>query len=188
MMKQISVIILATCLVFPAFAQEQELSKKDQKKLEKQLRKEQQMEEAANNIAMAGLMVEQHRFVLEAERLQDNRGNSMDVSSMINFVACDSVNGVIQIGSDQYIGGNGVGGITIEGPVTNYKYSFNEKKSTYSVSFNVRSVLGSYDVRMMIFGEGRAEATVTSNWPGRLSYYGLLVPPVASNVYKGFSL
>ena len=187
-MKQIFVLILAACMVLPAFAQDQELSKKEQKQLQKQLKKEQQEEEAAKNAIMVGFMVERQTFVLEAERLQDNRGNSMDVSSMINFVACDSVNGVIQIGSDQYIGGNGVGGITIEGPVTNYKYSFNEKKSTYSVSFNVRSVLGSYDVRMMIFGEGRAEATVTSNWPGRLSYYGLLVPPVASNVYKGFSL
>jgi len=178
---------LAACLVLPAFAQDQELSKKEKKQLQKQLKKEQQEEEGAKNALMVGFMVERQTFVLEAERLQDNRGNSVNVSSMINFIACDSVNGVIQIGSDLYIGGNGVGGVTVEGPVTNYKYSLNEKKGIYTVSFNIRSTVGAYDVRMTTYGEGRAEATVTSNWPGRLSYSGYLVQPSSSKVYKGTS-
>ncbi len=186
-MKRILVFILASCLLLPAIAQEQELSKKQQKKLQKELKKEQQEEEAAKNAIMVGLMVEHKKFILEAERLQDNHGNTVNVSSMINFIACDSVHGVIQIGSDMYIGGNGVGGVTVEGPVTNYKYTFNEKKGIYSVSFNVRSTIGSYDVRMTIYGEGRAEATVTSNWPGRLAYSGHLVQPSSSKVYKGTS-
>ncbi len=175
-------------MLVPVFAQAQELSKKEQKALQKQLKKEQQEEENAKRAVMVGLMIEAQTFVLEAERLQDNRGNTVNVSSMINFIACDSVNGVVQIGSDQYIGGNGVGGVTVEGPVTNYKYTFNEKKGTYSLSFNIRSTLGAYDVRMSVYGEGRAEATVTSNWPGRLSYSGQLVPPGVSKVYKGYSL
>lgn len=174
-------------MLLPVFAQAQELSKKEQKALQKQLKKEQKEEENAKRAVMVGLMIEAQTFVLEAERLQDNRGNTVNVSSMINFVACDSVNGVVQIGSDLYIGGNGVGGVTVEGPVTNYKYTFNEKKGTYSLSFNIRSTLGSYDVRMSVYGEGRAEATVTSNWPGRLSYSGYLVPPAVSKVYKGTS-
>ena len=187
-MKRILVIILASCLLLPAFAQEQELSKKQQKKLDKELKKEQQAEEAAEKTAMAGLMVEHRQFVLEADRLKDSYGNTTNVSSMINFIACDSAVGVIQIGSDQYIGGNGVGGVTIEGTLTNYESSFNEKNGTYSLSFNVRSVLGAYDVRMTVYGEGRAEATVSSNWPGRLTYSGYLVPPISSKVYKGYSL
>ena len=186
-MKRIFVIILAACLFLPAFTQEPELSKKEQKQLKKQLKKEQQEEENAKRAVMVGLMIEAQTFVLEAERLQDNRGNTVNVSSMINFIASDSVHGVIQTGSDLYIGGNGVGGVTVEGPVTNYKYTYNEKKGTYSVSFNVRSVIGAYDVRMSVYGEGRAEATVTSNWPGRLSYSGYLVPPGVSKVYKGTS-
>lgn len=180
--------MLAFSLLIPAIGQDQELSKKEQKKLQKQLKKEQQEEEKVKRTLMVGLMIEHQKFVLEAERLQDSRGNSVNVASMINFIACDSVNGVIQIGSDLYIGGNGVGGVTVEGPLTNYKYSKNEKKGSYSVSFNVRSTLGSYDVRMSVFGEGRAEATVTSTWPGRLTYSGYLVPPGVSKVYKGFSL
>jgi len=186
-MKKVLIIILAVSLAAPAFAQEQELSKKQQKELQKQLKKEQEAEEAAQRDLMVGMMVEHRKFVLEADRLQDSRGNSEDVSSMINFVACDSVNGVVQIGSDHYIGGNGVGGVTVEGPISNYKSSFNEKKGTYTISYNIRSTVGAYDVRMSIFGGGRAEATVTSTWPGRLSYSGYLVPPSASKVYKGSS-
>lgn len=186
-MKTLLSILIVSLLTLPSFGQEQELSKKEQKKLMKELKKEQEAEEAAKRNLMTGLMVESQTFVLEADRLQDNRGNTVNVSSMINFIACDSVNGVIQIGSDLYIGGNGVGGVTVEGPVTKYKFSLNEKKGTYSVSFNVRSTHGAYDVRMSVYGEGRAEATVTSTWPGRLSYSGYLVPPATSKVYKGMS-
>jgi len=133
------------------------------------------------------LMVEHQQFVLEADQLRDKRGNTVNVSSMINFIACDSVNGVIQIGSNSYVGMNGVGGITIEGPISNYKYELNEKNGTYSVSYNVRSSTGNYDVRMTVFGEGRADASVSSSWPGRLSYSGYLVRPATSKVYKGMS-
>lgn len=187
-MKSFLSLVVVLFMISPTLSQAQELSKKEQKALNKQLKEEQKAEEAAAFTAMAGLMVEHKTFVLEADRLQDSKGNTIQVSSMINFIACDSVNAVIQIGSDQYIGRNGVGGVTIEGPISNYKYDFNEKKGVYTLSYNVRSPLGAYDVRMSVFGEGRAEATITSNWPGRLSYYGILVPPVASKVYKGQSL
>jgi hypothetical protein len=186
-MKKVLIIILAVSMLIPAFAQEQELSKKEQKALQKQLKNEQEAEEAAEKMVVAGLMVEHRKFVLEADRLQDSRGNSVNVSSMINFVACDSLNGVVQIGSDLYIGGNGVGGVTVEGPIGNYKSTYNEKNGTYSISYNIRSTIGAYDVRISVFGEGRAEATVTSNWPGRLTYSGYLVPPGVSKVYKGTS-
>ncbi len=186
-MKRVLIIILAASMLIPAFAQEQELSKKEQKALQKQLKKEQEAEEAEKRMLMVGLMVEHRKFVLEADRLQDSRGNTVNVSSMINFVACDSVNGVVQIGSDLYIGGNGVGGVTVEGPIGNYKSTYNEKNGTYSITYNIRSTIGAYDVRISIFGEGRAEATVTSNWPGRLTYSGYLVPTGVSKVYKGMS-
>lgn len=187
-MKTILIALFAMIMMSPASLWGQELSKKEQKALNKKLKEEQKAEETAAFTAMAGLMVEHKTFVLEAERLQDSKGNTINVSSMINFVACDSVNAVIQIGSDLYIGENGVGGVTIEGPISNYEWKFNEKKGVYTLSYNVRSPLGAYNVRMSVFGEGRAEATITSNWPGRLSYYGKLVPPVASKVYKGTSL
>jgi len=172
-------------ITMTAFGQEQELSRKEQRKLQKQLKKEQQQEELAQKAALVQLMVEHHAFVLEADRLTDKRGNMANVPAMLNFVAADSVSGVIQIGSNAYVGMNGVGGITVEGTLANYEYSRNEKNGTYMVSYNVRSSVGNYDVRMTVFPDARAQATISSNWPGRVNYSGRLVPPAASRVWKG---
>ncbi|MFO7668479.1 MAG: DUF4251 domain-containing protein [Bacteroidales bacterium] len=186
-MKRILIIVFAILLVIPAFVQGQELTNKQQKELQKQLKKEQQAEEASKRALMVGLMVEHRQFVLEADRLKDSQGNTINVSSMINFIACDSVAGVIQVGSNSYVGSNGVGGITVEGPISNFKSTFNEKNSTYAISYIVRSTVGTYDVRISVYSEGRADAMVSSNWPGRITYSGYLVPPSVSKVYKGTS-
>ena len=186
-MKRILMLLTVLLIAIPTFSQDQELSKKEKRQLEKQLKKEQKAEEAAKKAAVIGLMVEYHRFVLEADRIKDKRGHSVNVSSMINFIAADSINGVVQIGSNSYVGMNGVGGITVEGPISNYKYTFNEKSSSYSISFNIRSSIGTYDVRMTASPDGRADATVSSTGPGKVNYSGFLVPPVRSSVYKGTS-
>jgi hypothetical protein len=184
-MKKIICTALAILLAIPMFSQEPEISKKEQRKVQKELKKEKQAEEAANKAALVELMVEYRRFVLEADRLRDKRGVTANVASNLNFVASDSITGVIQIGSYQYVGSNGVGGITVEGSISNYEYSKNEKNGTWMVSYNVRSSTGTYDVRMTVFPDGRAEATVSSNWPGRVNYLGYLVPPASSRVWKG---
>ena len=120
-MKQIIFILIAILVAIPTISQAQELSKKEQRQLNKQLKKEQKAEEDARKAAIVGLMMEHGRFVLEADQLRDKRGNTVNVSSMINFIASDSINGVIQIGSQHYPGLNRVGGITVDGPISNYK-------------------------------------------------------------------
>lgn len=187
-MKRLIIIGIGLFIAVTAFSQEEELSRKERRQLEKEMKKEQQAKEAAMKAQVVGLMVEYQRFVLEADRLRDKRGNTVNVTSSLNFVACDSLNAVLQIGQNSYVGLNGVGGITVEGPVANYEFSFNEKNSVYTVSFNIRSTIGNYDVQMTCFPDGRADATVSSTWPGRLNYSGYLVPPAQSRVYKGTSL
>jgi hypothetical protein len=182
-MKRFMILLAGLLLTIPALTQE--LDKKEQRKLEKELRKEQKAEEAATRAAVVGLMVEHGRFVLEAEQLRDRRGNTVNVTSMINFIASDSIRGVIQIGNNSYVGLNGVGGITVEGRVTNYRYTFNGKNGSYQVTYILRSPTGTYDVQMSVSSNGRADATVSSNWPGRVNYIGTLVPPASSRVYKG---
>jgi hypothetical protein len=184
-MKKIIITGLALIMSIALFSQEQELSKKEQKQLQKKLKKEQQAEELAQKAVLTAVMVEHRTFVLEAEQLRDKRGQAVTVPSMLNFIAADSITGVIQIGSNEYVGLNGVGGITVEGPISNYEYTFNEKNGTHSVSYNINSTLGHYDVRMTTFPDGRADATISSTWPGRVNYIGYLVPPGASRVYKG---
>lgn len=186
-MKRVLIFVLAMLLTLPAFTQE--LSKKERKQLDKELKKEQKAEEAAQNAAVVDAMVVYNRFVLEANTLKDKRGNSLQVSSNINFIASDSISGVIQVGSNTYIGRNGVGGVTVEGSITDYKYSKNEKNGSYSITYYLRTPVGSYDVRISVYSDGRADADVSSTtWGDKLRYSGYLVPPGISRVYKGTSL
>jgi len=185
-MNRIIMIIAAFLIAFSGYSQEP--SKEDQRRLMNELKKEQEAEDASRKAEIVGWMVEKQRFVLEADRLRDKYGNTSIVSSMINFLAADSLYGVIQIGSDRYVGLNGVGGITVDGRITNYKYERNQKNNTFSVSFHLNTATAHYDVHMVVFPDGRAQATVTSNWPGQLNYLGYLVPPVSSRVFKGTTL
>ncbi|MDF1575969.1 MAG: DUF4251 domain-containing protein [Bacteroidales bacterium] len=186
-MKRVIILLLAVLITLPVFSQE--LSRQEQKKLEKELKKEQKAEEAAKKAAVVDAMVLYRRFVLEANTLKDKRGNSLNVSSNINFIAADSLTGVIQVGSNTYIGSNGVGGVTVEGSISDYKYSKHEKSGSYSVSYYLRTPLGSYDVRLTVYSDGRADADVSSTtWGDRLRYAGYLVPPGISRVFKGNSL
>jgi hypothetical protein len=186
-MKRIIITVFAVLLTLPAFTQE--LSKKEQKKLEKELKNEQKAEEAAQKAEIVDVMVHYQRFVLEAHTLKDKYGNSVNVSSNLNFIASDSISGVIQVGSNNYIGSNGVGGTTVEGSIADYKYTVHEKSGSYNVSYYLRTPVGSYDVRLTIYPDGRADADVSSTtWGDRLRYSGFVVPPALSRVYKGSSL
>ncbi|MCK4881119.1 MAG: DUF4251 domain-containing protein [Bacteroidales bacterium] len=186
-MRRVLTIVLVALMTLPAFTQE--LSKKEQKQLEKELKKEQKAEELAKRAEVVTAMVHYQRFVLEANMLKDKRGNSLNVSSNINFIAADSLTGVIQVGSNTYIGRNGVGGVTVEGSIADYKYTKHEKSGSYSVTYYLRTPVGSYDVRLTAYPDGRADADVSSTtWGGRLRYSGNLVPPGISRVYKGSAL
>ncbi|MEA3461676.1 MAG: DUF4251 domain-containing protein, partial [Bacteroidota bacterium] len=163
--------------------------KKEQKQLEKELKKEQKAEEAAQMATVVDAMVQYQRFVLEAHTLRDKRGTSLQVASNINFIAADSLTGVIQVGSNTYIGRNGVGGVTVDGSIADYKYTRHEKSGSYNISYYLRTPVGSYDVRITVYPDGRADADVRSTtWGDRLRYAGNLVPPGISRVFKGTSL
>ena len=186
-MKKVILIVNAALVSLPAFTQE--LSKKEQRKLEKELRKEQQAAEAAQKAEVVTAMVEYQRFVLEANTLRDKRGNSLQVASNINFISADSLTGVIQVGSMTYIGRNGVGGVTVDGSISDYKYTRHEKSGSYNITYFLRTPVGSYDVQISASPDGRADATVRSTtWGDQLRYSGYLVPIGISRVYKGTSL
>lgn len=186
-MKRVIIFVLAALLALPAFTQE--LSKKEQRQLEKELKKEQKDAAAAQQAEVVSAMVEYHKFVLEANTLKDKRGNSVQVSSNINFISSDSISGVIQVGSNTYIGRNGVGGVTVDGSIAEYKYSKHEKSGSYNISYYLRTPVGSYDVRITAYPDGRADAIVSSTtWGDQVRYSGYLVPIGISRVYKGISL
>lgn len=77
------------------FGQEgQDLSKKEMRKL----RKEQKKEERVNNLAMYTQVAQEKEWVLEAHTVYNKYGNSFQMDPTINFVSISEDEAVIQLG------------------------------------------------------------------------------------------
>jgi len=182
-------IILIVGISFPAFSQSGKASKEDrkeQKEYEKEKRKEEAEKEKALRAELTKMMVNYQRFVLEADQLSDKYGQRVHVSPNINFIIIDSLEGTIQLGSAFNVGYNGVGGTTVDGRITKYVVNkTGRKKDAYSIQLIFMSAIGTYDINLLVGGEGHASATIRGNWSGQLNYHGQLMPLGKSRVYKG---
>lgn len=127
-------------------------------------------------------------FVLEANFLQDRYGHRVPVSAGLNFVAVDSTEAIIQIGSNYSLGANGVGGVTAKGNITQWELKENKKKNTFNLRISVMTAIGIYDVALSISPYGKATANLTGLSAGMLTFDGDMVPWEESIVYVGRSL
>lgn len=133
-------------------------------------------------------MLHNRDFVLEANFLQDRYGQRVPVSAGLNFVAVDSIEAIIQVGSNYNIGANGVGGVTAKGNITKWELKENKKKKTFNLRINVMTAIGIYDVALSISPSGKATANLTGLSAGMLTFDGDMVPWEESIVYVGRSL
>lgn len=176
-MKRFVLLFLAVGLTIAAVAQDNKETKKERKERERK----------AAAVAMKEFLSEKE-FVLEANNLYDRYGQIYQVQSNLNFIMVDGDQAVLQLGSNSTIGSNGVGGVTIDGKVTKYDLKANEKRGTFSLTMHIASSAGNYDVRLSTGTSGNAQATVSSNFSGRIRYSGDLIPLYASNAYVGNSI
>lgn len=133
-------------------------------------------------------MLENKDFVLESFALQNRYGYRIEVSSNLNFVAVDSTEAIIQIGSNYRLGPNGVGGVTARGPITKWNLKEDPKTKSFNLQLTVMTKIGFYDLSLNISADGRADALLTGLSAGRLTFNGNLVPWQESSVYVGTSL
>jgi len=133
-------------------------------------------------------MLDNRDLVLEANYLQDRRGNRRIVNSTINFVAIDSTTAIIQVGSDYRNGPNGVGGVTAKGKITRWVVTENKKQRSFNLSINVMTSIGFYDLFFSIGLWGNSTAILTGMSAGQLTFEGDVEPYSASRVYEGRSL
>jgi hypothetical protein len=192
-MKKIifSLLILSTALGAYSQATEQQNEQQNSKELRqvaKQERKIKAEEEQTRLGKITNLMLTYKRFVLEADYVGNQTGNRIPVTSNLNFIIVDSNKVTLQLGSFQGVGINGVGGVTVDGNITNYqlhKIDGRRGNVSYYVSMTIISSVGNYDISMNVGDTGRADARVSGTVSGQLNYYGNLVPLSLSRVYKG---
>ena len=180
-MKKLVVILLILMVSPGVWAQQETESSTLSKKEKRQLEQEKQFQQTQ-------ALLESRNFVLEADFLQDRYGNRVFVSSIINFIAIDSTEAVIQIGSNHSFGPNGLGGVTAKGRITNWELKSNDKKKTFRLTVNVMTSIGIYDVNFSIGSSGRTTALLTGLRRGNLSFEGNLIPLQESAVFEGNSI
>jgi hypothetical protein len=186
-MKKVLFILLA--LVFTlgieSMAQEQKLTRKERRELQKQKQKELEAVMAAE----LEVAIDNKKWVIEAHTLANKRGESVPVNSTLNFIAMEGDEAFVQLGSDSGLGPNGVGGVSVRTKVTKYDIKKNEKKGTYYIHIFASSAIGTFDIRMDCNASGQmASATVQGNSSSRVRYSGQVVPLSKSTVYKGTPL
>ena len=125
------------------------------------------------------------RYVLEANYLQDKYGSLITVSSNLNFIMVNGLKGVLQTGTDLRQGYNGVGGVTAEGSIQTYKMNRNKQNFSHTITFNLITNLGTFDILLTVYADNSAQATISGTTSGKLTWKGQLVPLDRSRVYKG---
>ena len=127
-------------------------------------------------------------FVLKADYLENQYGDREYVPPTLNFIRVDSSHAVIQTGANTNLGYNGVGGVTAEGRILNYKLASNAKSLRFNLRFSVITNIGTYDVSMDISSDNNVRATISGLTRDKLIYNGHLEDGTGSRVYKGLSL
>lgn len=170
-------LILLSLIIMPdGFSQ----GKQDRKK-----RKAKRDAELVANFRAIDTLLQKQSFVIEADYLNDRYGYRVPVASNINFIHVDAGHVVLQTGTSAAVGYNGVGGITAEGNVSNWKMTKDEKRKSYTVYFNATTNLGTYDVFMKVNADATVTATITGLTRGSLTYEGSLLATYNSRVFKG---
>jgi hypothetical protein len=154
-------------------------------KLSKEEKKQAKKDQDYYNFQVVDTMVQNKSFVLEADYLENQYGIRRPVQSLLNFIELDSVNAVLQTGSNLTAGSNGVGGATAEGSISGLKVTKNAKNLTFFLRFTIVSNIGIYDVAMTIYSNKNARAEISGLSRGRLIYDGHITNLWESRAYKG---
>jgi len=180
--------ILSICLLICNGLIGQEVnSKKESRKEISQKKKAEQLAKMDSVFRLTDTILTGRKFVLEADHLSNARGAQKFVTPNLNFISVDSLRAIIQVGSPGQAGYNGVGGVTVDGKLSNWKFTKNEKQKSFCLFMTVQANFGIYDITMMVDYSGNADATITGLRAGRLTFTGNIVPREDSFIFKGQS-
>ena len=197
-MRRLIFLLIAACSVTFCFAQlsaeklekaEKEVT--DAKKLKKE--KEKQLEALRDSINFhnAVIGINEMNFVVEADRISFPNGVTVNTDSNTNFISATNGKGMVQIAFPQYgFGGfNGLGGITVEGMITNIKTS-TDKKGNVILKMSVMGTGISAQILITLLKtSNEVVATIDPNFnSNRLTVYGKLYPNQLSSVFKAMPL
>jgi hypothetical protein len=156
-----------------------------QEKLTRQERKEVRKAQLAANFSILDSLLNSREFVLEADFLRNNYGERIMVPQGLNFIKINGTNSIMQTGANAGLGYNGVGGVTAEGTIGNWKIFKDFKNLNYTIQFNVVTNIGNYYIVLNVDADNHASATISGLTPGQLTWDGHLETIGNSRIFKG---
>ena len=172
-----------------SFAQNE--SDKETRKARKEAEKAKKEAEEMALFAEAFKALNDGYFVLEADRVEFRRGTNVYVSPNTNFISMVDEKATIQLNSTgaAFSGPNGIGGITVDGNVSNISLKQDRKGNiTYNMMVQGVGVSATVTIRMSK-GSNFCTAMVSPNFNGnRMNFTGYLYPFDKSDNYKGRAL
>ena len=179
-------MIIAVLAAFVGTASAQDT----QKSLDKAARKalQQQMDSVLHAEALQAIA--DTAFTLEADYVVFRNGERVYVTSNTNFVAVDKHHATVQIAFNVPAAGlNGMGGVTVDGHVGNYKVSTGRKGVTWVKAYVAGVAISSQVTIQLLPGSNKARIEVMSNFNSRrITLEGRLLPRDKSFVIKGNSI
>jgi hypothetical protein len=155
------------------------------KKEASQRKKEERQAKIESQYKQMNSLLKGKKFVLEAHFLKTTSGDRFPVSATLNFISVDSLSAVIQVGSFQRVGYNGVGGVTMQGKISNWKLEKDDKRKNFYLTMTVRGDYNTYDVTMSIDYSGYSDATLNGIRAGNLTFNGNVVSKEETIIFKG---
>ena len=151
-----------------------------------------QLRALADSLAsvQAAAAIKNQDFVLEANSVMFKNGSTVFVNSTTNFVSVKGNRAVVQISPSNFASGpNGVGGVTVDGMITDRSITKDKRGNiTYSMSVMGVGINAQVDIYMYP-GTNSANATIYPNFNSNTVWIqGDIVPYENSNVIEGSSL
>lgn len=182
MKKIISILIILT-FCFQLNAQET----KSRKEIRAEKKAQEKAEQDTHRLVQEQ-WVQDTMFVLEAQRVTNKIGEVFQLNSTINFVHVNKGKATIQLGFDQLVGWNGVGGITISGRITKYEIDDEKKNKPIFIRMSIQGSAGMQDLSIWISSNGNGEATVVDMRGNRIRFSGDIVSVDQTRTFKGMEL
>ena len=134
--------------------------------------------------------IDDKAFTLEADQVVFKYGEFAYVNANTNFVSVKGDKAVVQVAFNIPVSGpNGIGGVTVDGSVSDYEVK-TDKKGNLSLSMNVMGTGISARVNIsMPKGTNKATVEINPNFnSNRMTLNGVVLPIQKSSVFKGRSL
>ena len=173
---------------------QQELDKwhQEMQAFQARLQQRRALNELTDSIAgvQAAAAVRNRDFVLEADQVTFKNGNTVFVNSNTTFLYVKGNRAVVQISPSNFASGpNGVGGVTVDGTITDMQRMV-DKKGRVTLSYNVTGIGINAQIEIyMTPGTNEASATIYPNFNSNTVWMsGEIVPYENSDIFEGSSL